>query len=219
MGMISVTSINVRRTIPSHKPANISANIFQGTAISLTVIASLLTAGRFVIHWRKNRKLRWDDWFNALALIFLIVMVAIIEIYVPIEYNAILYSKGLSSQPPTELEVLRDMKLNIVTLILFFFMLYSVKASFLALYWQIFEVSRRFRIAWWVLTGYIGVSFIVTLITVFTRCGAAKDFSNIGKSRGLGMTDSYSTIVNITQRYAVRGLERFLWDISLYGAS
>jgi len=109
-------------------------------------------------------------------------MVTIFEIYVPIEYNAILYSKGLSTQPPTDVEVLRDMKLNIATLILFFLVLYSVKASFLALYWEIFQISRRFRVAWFVLTGYMGVSFIVTLITIFTRCGAAKDFANLGKS-------------------------------------
>ncbi|KAF2651631.1 hypothetical protein K491DRAFT_637099 [Lophiostoma macrostomum CBS 122681] len=157
----------------------ISAENINGTAISLTVIASLLTAGRFAIHWRKNRKLRWDDWLNALALIFLIAMVAIFEIYVPIEYNAFLYSTGHSSRPPTHVEVLRDMKLNIATLILFFLILYAVKASFLALYWEIFQVSTRFRTAWFVLTGYVGVSFVVTLITIFTRCGAAKDFANL----------------------------------------
>ncbi|KAL5114927.1 hypothetical protein ACEQ8H_007174 [Pleosporales sp. CAS-2024a] len=160
MGTVSVVSLN-------------------GTAISLTIIAFLLTAGRFAIHWRKNRKLRWDDWLNALALVFLITLVAIFEVYVPIEYNAILYSKGLSNRPPTNLEVLRDMKLNIATLILFFLVIYSVKASFLALYWEIFEVSSRFRIAWFVLAGYMGAAFVVTLITIFTRCGPAKDFANL----------------------------------------
>lgn len=107
------------------------------------------------------------------------------------EYNAILYSKGLSTRPPTDLEVLRDMKLNIATLILFFFILYTVKASFLALYWEIFQVSTRFRIAWLVLTGYVGVSFIVTLITIFTRCGAAKDFANLGEPWALKIAHSH----------------------------
>lgn len=112
-------------------------------------------------------------------------MAAIFEIYIPIEYNAILYSKGLSNRPPTDVEAVRDMKMNIATIILFFLIIYSVKASFLALYWEIFQISQRFRIAWFALTGYMGVSFIVTLITIFTRCGAAKDFANLGESWGV----------------------------------
>ena len=146
----------------------------------MTSVAGLLTIGRFIIHWRKNHKLQWDDWFNALALVFLLAVIVIFEIYVPIEYNAILYSKGLSTRPPTQVEAVRDMKLNIADILLFFCTIYSVKASFLALYWQIFQVSRRFRIAWFSLTAYMVLSFIVSVITVFTRCGPAEYFANMG---------------------------------------
>jgi hypothetical protein len=147
----------------------------------MTTAAGMLTVGRFIIHWRKNHKLRWDDWFNALALVFLVAQIIIFEIYVPVEYNAILYSKGLSKRPPTQLEAIRDMKLNIADIILFFCTIYSVKASFLALYWQIFEVSSRFRIAWFSLLVYTVISFIVSVVTVFTRCGSARYFANLGE--------------------------------------
>ena len=148
----------------------------------MTSVAVLLTIGRFIIHWRKNRKLHWDDWFNAIALVFLVAVIIIFEIYVPIEYNAILYSKGLSNRPPTQVEAVHDMKLNIADILLFFCTIYSVKASFLALYWQIFQLSRRFRIAWFSLTAYMIMSFIVSVVTVFTRCGPAHYFAKIGES-------------------------------------
>lgn len=147
----------------------------------MTAVAVLLTTGRFIIHWRKNRKLHWDDWLNALALMFLVATICLFEIYVPIEYNAILYSMGLSTRPPTDLEAVRDMKLNIADILLFFCTVYSVKASFLALYWQIFQVSRGFRIAWYSLTTYIIVSFIVSVVTVFTRCGPAQYFDDMSE--------------------------------------
>jgi hypothetical protein len=148
----------------------------------MTSVAVLLTVGRFTIHWRKNRKLKWDDWFNAIALVFLVAVIIIFEIYVPIEYNAILYSKGLSNRPPTQVEAVRDMKLNVADILLFFCTIYSVKASFLALYWQIFQLSRRFRIAWFSLTAYMIMSFIVSIITVFTRCGPPQYFAKTGES-------------------------------------
>ena len=148
----------------------------------MTIAAGLLTLGRFLIHWRKNCTLHWDDWFNALALIFLIATITIFEIYVPIEYNAILYGMGLSDRAPTQVEAVRDMKLNIADILLFFCTIYSVKASFLALYWQIFHLSKRFRIAWYLLTAYTGISFVIQCVTVFTRCGSAKDFANLGRS-------------------------------------
>ncbi|PVH94103.1 hypothetical protein DM02DRAFT_540184 [Periconia macrospinosa] len=145
----------------------------------MTVLAALFTAGRFIIHWRKNHKLRWDDWFNAVALVFLIAMIVLFEIYVPDQYNAILYMKGLSDRKPTKLQAVRDMKFNIASMIFFFCTIYAVKASFLALYWQIFEVSARFRIAWLFLTAYTAIGFVVSVVTVFTRCGAPQYFANM----------------------------------------
>lgn len=148
----------------------------------MTAIASLLTVGRFIIHWREHHKLHWDDWLNTLALIFLVTVTIIFEVCIPVEYNAILYRKGLSNRSPAQIDAVRNMKLNVTAMLLFFCTIYSVKESLLALYWQIFWFSRRFRIAWFSLMAYIVSSFIVTIVTVFTRCGAARYFANIGDS-------------------------------------
>lgn len=147
----------------------------------MTVLAALFTAGRFVIHWRKNHKFRWDDWLNALALLFLIVFTVLTELYVPDGIDARRYALGLTHRKPTKTQpVDRLMSFNIGTLILFFCTIYAVKASFLALYWQIFEISERFRIAWLLLTAYTAISFVVSFVTVFTRCGAPQYFDSTG---------------------------------------
>jgi hypothetical protein len=166
----------------------------------MTIGAGLLTVGRFIIHWRKNRKHGSDDYFNALALVFLLAFIILFEIYVPIEYNAILYSKGLSNRPPTQVEAVRDMKLNIAGIVLFFCTIYSVKASFLALYWQIFQISKRFRLAWFCLAVYTILSFVVSFITVFTRCGPANYFANLGKFQLLSILYSHIAYILMQTR-------------------
>lgn len=148
----------------------------------MTVLATLTTAGRFIIHWRKNRKLCWDDWFNAIALVFLIALIVIFEIYVPDTYNAILFQKGLSDVKPTKSQAVRDMKFNLATLIFFFCTIYAVKASFLALYWQIFRLYAKFRIAWILLAAYTVLGFVVSIVTIFFRCGNPQYYMNLGKS-------------------------------------
>jgi magnesium-transporting ATPase (P-type) len=148
----------------------------------MTVTAILLTIGRFRIHWRKNRRFGWDDYFNAIALVFLLIFTITYQLYVPIEYNAQLYALGLSDRAPTNRDQILDMKLNVVNIVMFFSVIYSVKASFLALYWQIFEVSPRFRKAWWCVMVYTLLCYLVSFTAIFWNCGSPAKFLDPGES-------------------------------------
>jgi hypothetical protein len=149
----------------------------------MTVVDILLTTGRFVIHWRKVKRIRWEDIFNAIACVFLIGFTTTYQLYVPIEYNAELYSLGLSNHPPTHRHVDRDLRYQIANVLLFWLVIYSVKASFLALYWNIFEFSTRFRVAWGSLAAFTFLSFGITLVSVIWHCGPPQDFANYGMYR------------------------------------
>ena len=154
----------------------------EAVAWTFTVTALLLTIGRFGIHWRKTRKFGWDDYFNAIAVVFLFVLIVTYQLYVPIQYNAQLYALGLSNQAPTGRDVILYMKLDYANIIMFFCVIYSVKASFLALYWQIFEVSQSFRVAWWGITSYTIVSFLISLLAIFWKCGSPAHMLDTGKT-------------------------------------
>ena len=72
-------------------------------------------------------------------------------------------------------------KFNLANSILFWCSIYAVKASFLALYWSIFEISNGFRLAWALSTFYMIGSFIGTLMVRFSVCGKFEDVTNIGQ--------------------------------------
>lgn len=144
----------------------------------MTALAILVTIGRFRIHWVKSKTFGWDDYLNGIALIFLLVFTVTYQIYFPIDYQAQLYSLGLVDQPPKIQDVYLDMKIYIANAFMFFGVIYSVKASFLALYWKIFHISNKFRIAWWFVTVYTVLSFLLTFFSLFWQCGSLSDFGD-----------------------------------------
>lgn len=147
----------------------------------MTALAAVLTISRFFIHWRKTGKLRWDDYLNGVAVIFLFAYTTTFYLFATPEVNAELYELGAHAHLPKNLDQHRDAKLNVANMALFWLVLYSVKASFLALYWQIFSTSRRFRIAWALVVSYTFISFSVSFFWVFWRCGHPKLMTSLSK--------------------------------------
>jgi len=138
------------------------------------------------MHWAKLKKTRFDDLFNVSAVVFLIAFMVTWQRYVPLELPAQLYEAGKTDVPPSgDYDPLDSMKNDFANIVVFWCCIYSVKASFLALYWQIFEVSRRFRVAWAALTAYVVLSFFVTTLSVFWHCGSPATLMNIRKQLSL----------------------------------
>ncbi|KAF2259940.1 hypothetical protein CC78DRAFT_585327 [Lojkania enalia] len=147
-------------------------------AWTMTIVGILLTAGRFWIHWHKNRRFGWDDYLNGIAVLFLLVFTITFQIFMPIEYNAQLYAMGQSDHMPSGRDATLDFKLSLVNGLMVFCVIYSVKASFLALYWNIFEYSRRFRMAWGLTAIYTVLSFLASFLAMFWHCGSPRDSVN-----------------------------------------
>lgn len=124
------------------------------------------------MHWMNLKKTRLDDIFNIAAVVFLLAFMITWQKYVPIELPVQLYAAGKIDTPPSVIyDPLDALKNDFANLVVFWCTIYSVKASFLALYWQIFEISRRFRIAWTALTVYVVLSCLITILSVFWHCG------------------------------------------------
>lgn len=142
----------------------------------------LITFGRFYIRWRYIRKLQWDDVLNAAALVALIAFIATYQVYLPTEYNAELYGLGLSDVAPTEKDIIFSLKMNLANVMLFWIVIYLVKASFLALYWTLFRVSPGFRKAWWAVAIYTCISFCAIFVATLWQCNNPKSVFDPGMS-------------------------------------
>ncbi|KAF2731921.1 hypothetical protein EJ04DRAFT_514218 [Polyplosphaeria fusca] len=140
---------------------------FRAIAWTFTGLGVLLTIGRFVIHRRKIGKLRWDDFFNGIAVVFLIAFVVTFDIR--LDY-------GVQDRRLALGKI--DIRIDIANCFAFFGVIYSVKASFLALYWQIFEISTKFRWAWMFVTLFSIVGFIASLVGIVHGCGARENLTN-----------------------------------------
>ena len=129
----------------------------KGITYGLTAIAGFATLGRFYIRW-KYTKLDWDDLFNGLALLCIIVFTAIPAM--------------------DDLNTSACWLDNFLSLFFLWNTLWMVKASFLALCWMIFNVSATFRKVWWAVAVYTALSYWPVILMHLWGCGAPSDFIN-----------------------------------------
>jgi hypothetical protein len=146
----------------------------------LFTISAVLTFGRFYLRWKKTYRFYWDDIFNALALGSLLIYMVTYQIFLPIDYNAELYELGIGGHLPTDEQWLYASDINTTNVFFFWITLYCVKGSLLALYWELFSVSSGFKKAWYIVTTYTGMTFLVTFISIFWICGSPRDIHNLG---------------------------------------
>jgi hypothetical protein len=141
-------------------------------AWTFTAFSVLLTIGRLIIRYQKSRRLRVDDILNAVAATFVIPFIVLCSQSLPIQYKAQMQFLGRTTEGPTSEEIQYTVHLELAELLLLWTILYFVKASFLALYWQIFAVSTRFRVMWWSTAIFIAISWAATFISSFWHCGS-----------------------------------------------
>ena len=124
--------------------------ILQWTLGSVAVIT---TCGRYYLRWQHFHETRLDDLFNGLALASLLT------------YFAICQAKWSNTDP------IGSLKLWLAQNLLFWVCLYLVKATFLSLYWSIFNVSPTFRKVWWPVLVYNVVAFSTMFLGQLWQCG------------------------------------------------
>ena len=134
----------------------------------LVSVAVIITCGRFYLRWRYSHELRWDDFFNGLALVCLVA------------YSAV------SQAQLSNVDLSFGLRLSVAASMLLWTTLYSVKAAFLALCWFIFHISARFRLFWWFVTAYIFLSFWPLFLISLWQCGEPLHYTDIQACEQLG---------------------------------
>jgi hypothetical protein len=156
-------------------------NVTQAMLWTCVTIAVAITAGRLIIRFRKLRRLGTDDCLAALATVFMLAYAITWQEYIPSDYEMQLFKMKIIKSTTAMQRPARSMKLNLANGIMFWCTMYTVKASFLALYWSIFRVSKGFRKAWWCASVYITLSFTATILIRLFPCGRVQDVVNPGK--------------------------------------
>lgn len=117
--------------------------------------AAVVTLGRFYIRWRYSR-LYLDDLLNGLAALCLIAdyFFLLPPIPTPTEDNPLFW------------------QISVAQGMLLWTTLWLVKASFLALCWQVFNISTSFRRAWWAIAIYTFLTYWpIFLGSTLWQCG------------------------------------------------
>ncbi|KAF2740933.1 hypothetical protein EJ04DRAFT_592539, partial [Polyplosphaeria fusca] len=141
-----------------------------------------------------------NDALNGVAAALVIVFTGTLFTYLSIDYYAQQYFVGMREEPPSIEDLSYAAKMNLATILLFWLIIYVVKASFLALYWHLFGVSRRFRIVWWITASFLVISFLITTIAPFWHCGSPSNIVNQVMVVPIAMVASRMLILQTPQK-------------------
>ena len=153
--------------------------IFAGIIVFLTI-------GRVLIRKFIIKKFYWDDFFHLIAAILLVISAILNTFEAPTAFTLIGVGDGSIPKPPhAEYQALqlKYLRYNFALTIVFWSILFSVKASFLFLYRAIFQGVGRSFLTWNVVAFFVFASYWVLLSTLFTSCGSSpSEQINTGKS-------------------------------------
>ena len=134
----------------------------------------LLTAGRVLIRKFVIKKFYWDDFFHLVAAILIIISAILNAFEASTAFTLIGIGNGSIPKPPhAEYQALqlKYLRYNFALTIVFWSILFSVKASFLFLYRAIFQGVGRSFLTWNAVAFFVFASYWILLSTLFTSCG------------------------------------------------
>ena len=142
------------------------------TAVSwvFTALAVLLTGSRFWIRGKIIKQFSWDDAAHLLGLLLLIVQVSIMSAAASQLYRIGNLEAGDDGN--FEDGHLLFVRLNIAGVLTTWCCLYAIKFSFLLLYHRIFQISKIFIRAWWIVLAVVILTFWILIAGSITECGS-----------------------------------------------
>ncbi|KAI9044340.1 uncharacterized protein KD926_000941 [Aspergillus affinis] len=164
------------------------------------VALGILFAGtRILIRMRRMNRLLVDDYFVLLALAFLITNAALQTIQTPHLYYTALTPTG----PEIEYHGNQYVRYEFAIIGLFWSVLWSIKGSFLALFWKLTEGIPRYRWACCGVGTFAMAAYTVCWMLLALSCHPPQDYFHFGNcnkpndQRSAFITICFSTTVDI----------------------
>ena len=146
-------------------------------------VALLFVALRTAIRLRVTSRPAADDYWITLALAALLTFCTLETIQHPSLYqiSGILDGNPLSDLNQLITDTEQYLKYQFIIIILFWTILWSVKAGFLALYFKFFCELKHYRRAWYALVVFTFLAYIGCIITLTLSCGHPANFFRFAK--------------------------------------
>lgn len=194
---------------------HISPSGLAGIVWSVFCVASVFVTARLSVRVYSHRALQTDDGWIILAWVVMLVMSAISTV----QRDSIWFTYGAkegrihpsASELDLEREQLARWQFALVTL--FWIALWSVKASFLAVFRQVtlpFKVQHRI---WLGVTAFLSLAFLGCILCNVFSCSHPSDYFTAGKCRSASDIDHrkfsilVATILDIVSNLAIIGLQ------------
>jgi hypothetical protein len=140
-------------------------------------LAFLFVVTRTAIRIKFMARLTMEDYWIFLALATLLTSCILQTIQLPSLYYLLAIIAGVI---PVSVELIsateKYLRFEFAIMILFWTVLWSVKASFLALYFKLFRELRIYRRVWYILAAFTFLAYVGCWITLATSCHPLSNF-------------------------------------------
>ncbi|KAJ5971471.1 uncharacterized protein N7479_001389 [Penicillium vulpinum] len=137
----------------------------------------LFTSARIAVRIVYMKRLLADDYFMLLALTFLITNAILQTLQAPHLYYMVLNTTG----PDIVHHGLRYTFYEFAIIGIFWSVLWSVKASFLALFWMISNGLPRYRRVWWATVVFAALAYIGCWVASVYTCHPPSNYFKFGR--------------------------------------
>lgn len=189
-----------------------STSSYTNVNWALTGTAGALTVGRYIIRYINSGRFFWDDLVHLFALVVLIVHGGTDQLSLRSKATI---AKAVDSKPrPSQSYLLglyeHNQRLSSVNNCFLYLVFWMVKLSFLMLYRFLFQSSRPFKKAWWVVLVFTVLTFWIPIAGVLSTCAGADTVADYkicnGQTHGRVVKLEYSCAVNIVSDLAIMAL-------------
>jgi hypothetical protein len=160
-------------------------NLTRGGLIAVTWAGFALACGfvllRCHVRLTESRRLYSDDYWLLAALFFLGLNAILQTLQAPSLYYLIYASSGEAPAGETLIDQGNIyVRYQFVIILLFFTIIWSVKYSFLALYYRLFKGLSTYRRVWWVVVCFAAMAYIGCWITSIWTCHPPSTYFDFG---------------------------------------
>ncbi|GIJ87376.1 hypothetical protein Asppvi_006282 [Aspergillus pseudoviridinutans] len=203
---------------PQGIATHLSVNGLIGVTWTGAGLGIIFASIRFAIRIKRMKRLLVDDYFVLLALVFLVTNAILQTLQAPHLYYMVLDVTG----PDIVYHGLKYTHYEFFIIGIFWSVLWSIKGSFLALFWLISDGLPHYRRVWWGVTTFAVLAYIGCWLASVLNCHPPSDYFRFGKCtkpidiRGSVISICYSTAVDILTDLMIMYLPlRILWKTKM----